>query len=153
MSAVIYIFRKNELRLMSVINDSIKAIFQDHQKDPRIFALATADKKGIPNVVPIGFLWIANDEEVWVIDNFLNKTLANIKANPVAAVYAMGGENGKQCVQLKGKCVYETSGADYESAVKMAHSVNEAYPAKGLVKIKIECAFDTTPGPNAGKRL
>ena len=85
---------------MSVINDNIKAIFQDHQKGPRIFALATADKKGIPNVVPIGFLWIANDEEVWVIDNFLNKTLANIRANPVAACYAMGGENGKQCIQL-----------------------------------------------------
>ena len=116
------------------ISQQIKDIFDQHKNGPRIFALATADKKGIPNVVPIGFLWVANDEEIWVVDNYLNKTLANIKANPVAAVYAMGGEN-------------------YEAAKEMAHSVNPNYPAKGLVKIKVSCAFNTTPGPEAGNKI
>ena len=135
------------------ISQQIKDIFDQHKNGPRIFSLATADKKGIPNVVPIGFLWIANDEEIWVVDNYLNKTLANIKTNPVAAVYAMGGENGKDCIQVKGKCVYEDSGKDYEAAKEMAHSVNPNYPAKGLVKIKVSCAFNTTPGPEAGNKI
>ncbi|MCQ2079578.1 MAG: pyridoxamine 5'-phosphate oxidase family protein [archaeon] len=135
------------------ISDKTKQLFADHGANQHIFALATASKTGIPNVVPIGFLWVANDDEVWVIDNYLNKTLANIRENPVAAVYAMGGESGKETVQLKGKCVYETEGADYEAAVAMAHKINPGFPAKGLVKIRISCAFDTTPGPNAGKKL
>ena len=46
------------------ISQQIKDIFDQHKNGPRIFALATADKKGIPNVVPIGFLWVANDEEI-----------------------------------------------------------------------------------------
>ena len=134
------------------LDAKVKQIFADHGAGPRIFALATASKEGVPNVVPIGFLWVANDDEIWVVDNFLNKTLANIKENPVAAVYAQAAE-GPECVQLKGKCVYETSGKDYEGARDMAHAKSDKYPAKGLLKIKVSCAFDTTPGPNAGKKI
>lgn len=135
------------------ISAKTKQIFNDHAAGPRIFALATASKTGIPNVVPIGFLWVANDDEIWVIDNFLNKTLANIKENPYAAAYAMGGENGKECIQVKGSATYETSGADYEACVAKAHSINPNYPAKGLVKIKVCREYNTTPGPDAGKKL
>ena len=130
-----------------------KQLFNDHQKNLKFFALATSSKDGIPNVVPIGFMWVANVDEVWVIDNYLNKSLQNIKENPVAAVYACGGERGIDCVQLKGKCTYETSGPDYEAVVKKAHAVNPAYPAKGLVKIHVSYIYDTTPGPNAGKKI
>ena len=134
------------------ISESAKALFDQHSKSHRIFSLATASKSGVPNVVPIGFLWVANDDEIWVVDNFLNKTLANIKENPVAAVYAQAAE-GPECVQLKGKCVYETSGKDYEGARDMARAKSDKYPAKGLLKIKVSCTFDTTPGPNAGKKI
>ncbi len=135
------------------ISAEAKQLFADHKADHKYFALATASKAGVPNVVPIGFLWVANDDEIWVIDNYLNKTLANILENPVAAVYAIGGESKHETVQLKGKCVYETSGKDYEAAKEMAHKANPGFPAKGLVKIKVSCAFDTTPGPNAGKKI
>lgn len=135
------------------IDEGIKQLFEQHKNNNRFFALATSSKAGVPNVVPIGFLWVANDEEIWVIDNYLNKTLANIRENPVAAVYAMGGESGKETVQVKGKCCYVEKGTDYDSAVAMAHKINPGYPAKGLVKIKVSCAFDTTPGPNAGNKL
>ena len=134
------------------IDARTKQIFTDHQAGPRIFALATSSAKGIPNVVPIGFLWVEGDE-IRVVDNFLNKTLANLKENPFAAVYAIGGKDGKECVQVKGKAVYETSGPEYEAAVKMAHSVSDKYPAKGLVRITPCAVYDTTPGPNAGKKL
>ena len=60
------------------ISQQIKDIFDQHSKGPRIFALATADKKGIPNVVPIGFLWVANDEETGLIavDRILSTSTA-----------------------------------------------------------------------------
>lgn len=135
------------------ISAKAKQIFADHGANQHIFALATASKSGVPNVVPIGFLFVANDDEIWVIDNYLNKTLANVRENPVAAVYAQGGENGKECIQVKGKVTYEDSGADYEACVTKAHAVNPAFPAKGLFKIKVSCEFDTAPGPNAGKKL
>ena len=134
------------------IDDRTRQIFADHGAGPRIFALATSSSKGVPNVVPIGFLWVEGDE-IRVIDNFLNKTLANIKENPIVAVYAMGGKDGKECVQVKGKAVYENSGAEYEAAVAKAHSISDKYPAKGLVRITPCAVYDTTPGPNAGKKL
>ncbi|AGI47918.1 pyridoxamine 5'-phosphate oxidase-like FMN-binding protein [Thermoplasmatales archaeon BRNA1] len=138
---------------MAKIDARTKQLFADHGNQSRIFALATSSKGGIPNVVPIGFLFVANDDEIWVIDNYLNKTLKNILDNPVVSVYAMGGEGGHECVQVKGKAVYETSGPDYEAAKKMAKDKNEKYPAKGLVKISPCAVYDTTPGPNAGKKL
>lgn len=135
------------------INAKTKQLFADHGANQHIFALATASKTGIPNVVPIGFLWVENDDEVWVIDNFLNKTLANIRENPFAAVYAQGGENGKECIQVKGQATYVTSGPEYEKIVAKAHAISDKYPAKGLVKIKVCREYITTPGPEAGKKL
>ncbi|MCQ2070445.1 MAG: pyridoxamine 5'-phosphate oxidase family protein [archaeon] len=137
---------------MAAISENVKKLFADHKEGFKFYALATSSSTGVPNVVPIGFLWVANDDEIWVIDNYLKKTLANIKENPVAAAYAIGG-TGKDCVQIKGPAVYENSGADYEAAVKMAHSVNPGFPAKGLVKIRVAEVYDTTPGPNAGELL
>lgn len=137
---------------MAMIPPKVKALFEDHKSALKYFALATASKEGVPNVVPIGFLWVANDKEIWVVDNYLNKTYANIKENPVAAVYAIGGEGGHECVQVKGAVRYFDFGDDYEEAVKMAHAKNPAFPAKGLIKIIVTDVYDTTPGENAGKK-
>ena len=87
-----------------MISPQVKALFEDHKSNFKYFALATSSKEGVPNVVPIGFLWVANDKEIWVIDNYMNKTYANIKENPVAAVYAIGGgtrmRTGQGCRQV-----------------------------------------------------
>lgn len=137
---------------MAEITPKMKALFEDHKKNFKYFALATSSKDGVPNVVPIGFLWVANDREVWVIDNYMNKTYANVRENPVAAVYAIGGEGGHQCVQVKGAVRYYDFGPDYEDAVKMAHAKNPDFPAKGLLKIVVTDVYDTAPGPHAGKK-
>jgi hypothetical protein len=136
---------------MAMITPKMKALFEEHKKSHKYFALATASKDGVPNVVPIGFLWVANDKEIWVIDNYMNKTLANIKENPVAAVYALAGE-GHDCIQVKGACRYFDFGPDYEAAVKMAHEKNPAFPAKGLIKIAVTDVYDTAPGEHAGMK-
>ena len=117
-----------------------------------IIAFATASKDGVPNVVPVGMLFMGGDGNVWLVDNFLNKTLANMQENPRAAFYIWHPES-KDSYQIKGTVTVENSGEDYEKAVAFAHSRKETLPAKNLVKMRVEEIFYTTPGPNAGKPL
>ena len=48
---------------------------------------------------------------------------------------------------------FECALEETKDAVVAMFKKNPGYPAKGLLKIKVECAFDTTPGPSAGKRI
>ena len=115
-----------------------------------IFAFATASKDGVPNVVPVGMLFMGEDGKVWLVDNFLNKTLANMQENPKASFYIWTPEC-KESYQIKGTVTIENSGADYEKAVAFAHAKKETLPAKNLVKMDVEEVYYVTPGPNAGK--
>ena len=51
----------------------------------RTVVLSTATPDGTPNAVPIGAKKILDDETILISDQFFNKTLANLKANPIAA--------------------------------------------------------------------
>ena len=64
----------------------------------KIFPVATASKNGTPNVIPIGIVELVDDETIWITDNFMNKTLDNLKANPKIAFYVWGPEI-KGCFQ------------------------------------------------------
>lgn len=49
----------------------------------KIFPFATASKNGDPNVVPIGFCKLQEDEEtIWIADNYFYKTRKNLDENP-----------------------------------------------------------------------
>ena len=48
----------------------------------KLFPVATSSKKGIPNVTPIAFVLLIRDDTIWIADNFMQKTLANVKENP-----------------------------------------------------------------------
>lgn len=117
-----------------------------------IFSLATASKDGIPNVVPIGMLFARENNCIWIVDNFMGKTLANIKENPIASFYVWNPE-AKESYQVKGKVKIVDSGPDYEEAVAIAHKKRETLPAKNLLKFKVCEVYYTTPGPNAGKKV
>lgn len=121
----------------------------ENMKKQGIFAFATASKAGVPNVVPVGMLFLAEDGKVWLVDNFLKKTLANLQENPVASFYVWNPEC-TDSYQVKGTCVIENSGEDYEKAVAFAHAKKETLPAKNLVKMTVTEVYYTTPGPNAG---
>ena len=56
----------------------------------KVFPVATASKDGTPNVVPIGVVELVSDDTIWITDNFMNKSLANLKANPKLAIYVWG---------------------------------------------------------------
>ncbi|MFZ1903443.1 MAG: pyridoxamine 5'-phosphate oxidase family protein, partial [Methanoregula sp.] len=96
----------------------------------KIFAIATASKAGIPNVAPMGSVQLVSDETIWLGDNFLNKTLANVKENPHMAIYFWEPEK-KRCFQIKGSVTVKTSGPDYEKERAQIKAKGPQYPAKG----------------------
>ena len=118
----------------------------------KVFPFATATKEGTPNVIPIGIVWLIDDETIWVVDNFMNKTLSNIRTNPKIALYVWGPEI-KGCFQVKGMASVRTSGAEYDEMKAKINQKNPALPARSLLIIKITEVFECQPGPKAGMKI
>ena len=117
----------------------------------KLFPVATASKVGVPNVAPIAFVQLKGDDTIWLADNFMHKTLANMKENPKCAIYVYDAES-KKCFQIRGQVEIKTSGPDYESMKQMCHAKKPDLPAKSLIVMKVTEVFDCMPGPNAGKK-
>ncbi len=118
----------------------------------KIFPVATASKEGIPNVVPMGFCRLEDEETIWIGDNFMVKTLANLEENPNVAIYVWGPETGG-CFQIKGKAQIFSSGEKFEKMKEIVHTAKPGLPAKNLIEVKITEIFQCAPGPNAGNKL
>ncbi|WP_367361112.1 pyridoxamine 5'-phosphate oxidase family protein [Syntrophus sp. (in: bacteria)] len=135
---------------MARMTDRMKELFE---KIPTV-VLATADSDGKPNAVPVGAKKILDDETILISDQFFNKTLKNMKANPNVAVTFWEGHEG---YQLKGSVVLETSGSRYEETARWIEELGNAagFPlkSKGIAILKIEEIYGVTPGPKAGKLL
>ncbi|MFC1859007.1 pyridoxamine 5'-phosphate oxidase family protein [Thermodesulfobacteriota bacterium] len=135
---------------MARMTDRMKELFE---KVPAVI-LATATGDGAPNAVPVGAKKIVDDETILLSDQFFNKTLANLKANPKVAVTFWKGFEG---YQLKGSIVIETSGQRFEETAKWIEDLgNKAgFPlkSKGAVILKIDEIYGVAPGPGAGKQL
>ena len=66
----------------------------------KVFPFATASKDGTPNVIPLGIAELVDDETVWFADNFMNKSISNLRTNPKVAFYLWGpGDQGLLPVQ------------------------------------------------------
>ena len=130
------------------LTEEMKEVFSKN----KIFAIATASKAGIPNVAPMASVQLVSDDTIWLGDNFLNKTLANVKENPHMAIYFWEPEK-KRCFQIKGSVTVKTSGPDYEKERAQIKAKGPHNPAKGLLVLAITEVFECTPGPNAGKKI
>lgn len=118
----------------------------------KLFPVATASKKGMPNVAPIAFVVLVKDDTIWLADNFMQKTLLNVRENPHSAIYLYDSDS-KKCFQVKGSIDVKTSGEDYEKMRKMVLEKKPDLPAKSLLVMKITEVFECMPGPNAGKKV
>ena len=76
---------------MVKLNDEMKETFTK----VKLFPVATASKSGVPNVAPIAFVMVESDDTIWLADNYMNKTLANVKENPYIALYVWEPESRK----------------------------------------------------------
>ena len=130
------------------LNDEMKETF----KKITLFPVATASAGGVPNVTPIAFVLLVADDTVWLADNFMKKTLANVTENPKAAIYLWEPES-KKCFQVKGDVTVKTQGPDYEKMKTMVQEKKPGLPAKSLLEMKITEVFECNPGPDAGKKL
>ena len=116
--------------------------------------LATATPDGVPNAVPIGAKKIIDNETILISDQFFNKTLVNMKANPKVSVTFWEGHDG---YQIKGSVVIETTGSRFEETAKwieeMGNKIGVPLKSKGAVILSIDEIYNLTPGPDAGKRI
>ena len=126
------------------IKEAIEAI--------KVFPLATASKSGIPNVAPMGSVFLIYDETIWIGDNFMQKSLQNVLENPKAAIYVYG-PGAKGCYQIKGDITVKTSGEEHAKMKAMIHEKKPNLPAKSLLIFKITDVFECMPGADAGKKL
>ena len=133
---------------MVALNAEIKETFEK----VKLFPVATSSKAGIPNVAPIAFVVLVKDDTIWLADNFMKKTLANVKENPRVAIYLYDADS-KKCFQVKGRVDVKTSGPDYDKMKTMVHEKKPGLPAKSLLVMKITEAFSCAPGPEAGNKV
>jgi predicted pyridoxine 5'-phosphate oxidase superfamily flavin-nucleotide-binding protein len=116
--------------------------------------LATATPDGNPNAVPIGAKKILDNETILLSDQFFNKTLANMKANPRVSLTFWKDHGG---YQIKGAATIETKGSRYEETAKWIEDMGKkmGYPlkSKGAVILKVEEIYSIGAGPDAGKRI
>lgn len=116
-------------------------------------ALSTCSN-GVPNVVPVSMKQVIDDETVMVSDQYMNKTLANLKENPYAALSAWDEEGG---FQVKGTVTYENEGPRYEAVAAQVKEILSGmgydFTSKGVAYIHVEEVYSVTPGPNAGAKI
>ncbi|MBN1168017.1 MAG: pyridoxamine 5'-phosphate oxidase family protein [Methanospirillaceae archaeon] len=116
------------------------------------FPVATASKDGWPNVVPIAFVEIVDDETIWIADNFMKKTRANVTENPKISIYVYGPET-KGCFQIKGTVEVKTDGPEFEKMKETVRKKMPKAPAKSLLVMKISDVYQCSPGPDAGNKI
>ena len=116
------------------------------------FAVATATKEGDPNVVPIAFGKVLSEDEILLMDIFMQKTEANIKANNRVAISVWDMDAMKR-YQFKGSARIETSGSVFDDGVKMVKSMMPELSPKAAVIVKVDSVYVTSPGPDAGKKV
>lgn len=118
----------------------------------KVFPFATASKDGVPNVAPMGSVFLIDPETIWVGDNFMHKSLKNVLENPKAALYLYGA-GAKGCYQIKADVTVKTSGPEHARMTEMIHEKKPNLPAKSLLILKITGVFECMPGADAGKQL
>ena len=127
---------------MAMINDEMKKLLEATD----IWVLATADGDGVPNAVPIYYTKVLDDDKLMLVDNYMKKTLVNIRQNPKVSVSVW---NGKIGYQFKGTAQVETSGPHFDAAKELVKN----HVPKGVVIADIESIYITSAGPEAGNKV
>jgi len=131
---------------MAKINNEMSTLLEETD----IWVLATADRNGIPNAVPIFFTLIMENNRLLLVDNFMKKTVDNIATNPNVSISVWKDLKG---YQFKGKGKIETSGPNYEVGKKVVQAKEPEATPKGIVLVDVDSIYITSPGPDAGKKI
>lgn len=117
-------------------------------------AVATIDADRVPNVVCCSMKQAYDPQTVMISDQYMLKTLANIKAGSKMAVSVWDETHG---YQVKGPVTYEDEGERYEAIAAQVHQILSSmgydYYSKGVCWLNVEEVYSLTPGDKAGKLL
>ena len=111
---------------------------------------ATSAKDRTPNVVPIAAFRVLDDGTLLISDQFFNKTLANMKENPKAAISWWGEKGG---FQIKGTVTIHTDGEIWRQDLAWMKELRPNLKPKGAVVMKITDVYSVVPGTEPGKKI
>ena len=117
-----------------------------------LFPLATASWESHPNVVPVKYLGVMDRHRLWIMDNYLSKTLNNLDENPFAAFYVMRPDRGA-CWQIKGSVTRYREGDLYQGLRERVLKINPDLPARSLLLFEVEAIYACMPGDGAGQLI
>ena len=123
------------------------------EKTP-IFIMATASRDGKPNGVPIGLARVISDDEIMLVDVFMNKTRRNIEENPLVAV-SFWSHKARGGYQFKGRARVETSGKLFDDAVQWVEHKKPPFPikVKAVVIVKVDEIYSLDADKDTGVNL
>lgn len=133
---------------MAKLTREMREIFEKQ----RVVPVATSDKEGKPNVVPVTFAKVIDDETILIADVYLRKTRRNLEENPKMSI-TIWDEQTKESYQFKGTTTIHESGDIYEQAVKFVQAKSPKRKPKAAVQVKIEEIYTTKPGASAGEKI
>lgn len=117
-------------------------------------AVGTCSQDGVPNSVPCSMKQVIDPETVMISDQYMSKTLENLKANPRMSVTVWDDEGG---YQVKGAVTYENEGPRYEAVAAQVREILSGmgydFTSKGVCYLHVEEVYSVTPGPHAGERI
>ena len=117
-----------------------------------LIAFGTANKKGNPNVVPIFWKKILNDETILIIDNFMKMSKENLLENNKVCI-SFWNPDTEEAYKIKGTGLYHTNGLIYEEGKKFIQSKKPKKVPKGVAEVKLTEIYTIKPGSEAGKKL
>jgi len=121
-------------------------------KAAKLYPLATASADGEPNVAPVGAVEVVSSDTIWIGNQFMNATIANLRENPRASLYALVQEP-RSCLKIKADVTIVTDGPDYERMRGLVKKRRAELECRALLVLKINGVYDCRSGPEAGKRL
>ena len=111
---------------------------------------ATSAKDWTPNIVPIAAFRVLDDGTLLISDQFFNKTLANMKQNPKAAISWWGEKGG---FQIKGTVTIHTDGEIWRQDLAWMKEIRPNLKPKGAVVMKITDVYTVVPETEPGKKI
>jgi predicted pyridoxine 5'-phosphate oxidase superfamily flavin-nucleotide-binding protein len=130
------------VKLTEEVKESMKGV-------KNIF-LATCSKAGVPNVIPMGAFKLLDDESILLSDQFMQKSLTNMKENPRVAIAYWGEKGG---FQVKGTVTLHTDDQIFKDDVAWVKGIKETLNPKTAIVMKVTDVYVVKPGPDAGKKI
>ncbi len=103
------------------------------------FVLSTVSADGEPNAAWMGAVKRLDDERVAIIDNYFNKTRANIQAGSRGSLLMLSAD--RKPYQIKGRIEYVTEGAILDELREWQKQIKDDLPGVGAAIIHVESVF------------